>query len=190
MHCENFFAENILKTICGFKEKDSVKVRRDMQREGIRPHLWMTRDPLNPCRMLKPKANYVLTAAEFDIFCTRLERLKVPSGYCSEIGSHIRNKKFGALKSHDYHILMQSLLPMALRGLMEPNTRMAIMRASRIFRRLYCKVWDPSQADNLREDVAITMCLLEMTFPPTFFDIMSHLPLHLVEELIIQDLHR
>ena len=185
MHCEKNIAENLIKTICGVKEKDSVKVRRDMQREGIRPHLWMTRDPNNASRMLKPVANYVLTAREFDIFCMRLENLKVPSEYCSDIGSHIRNKKFGALKSHDYHILMQTLLPLALRGLMEANTRMAIMRVCRIFRRLCCKVWDPLQEENLREDVAITMCLVEMTFPPTFFDIMSHLPMHLVEELII-----
>ena len=185
MHCEKNFAENLLKTICGWKEKDSVRVRRDMQREGIRPHLWMTRDPSNPSRMLKPKANYVLTAEEFDTFCTRLEKLKVPSGYCSEIGQHIRQKKFGALKSHDYHILMQTLIPLALRGLMEPNTRLAIMRACRVFRRICCKVWDPAYEENLREDVAITMCLMEMTFPPTFFDIMSHLPMHLVEKLII-----
>ena len=68
---------------------------------------------------------------------------------------------------------------------MEPNTRIAIMRASRVWRRICCKVWDPSQEDSLREDVAITMCLMEMTFPLTFFDVMSHLPLHLVGELII-----
>jgi hypothetical protein len=35
----------------------------------------------------------------------------------------------------------------------------------------------------LREDAAITMCMLEMTMPPSFFDIMVHLILHLVDEL-------
>ena len=39
MHCEKNFAKNVLKTICGVKEKDSVYVRCDMQWEGIRPHL-------------------------------------------------------------------------------------------------------------------------------------------------------
>ena len=185
MHCEKNFCENILKTICGFRDKDSVRVRRDMQREGIKRHLWMVRDPKNPSRMVKPVANYVLTAKEFDIFCTRLETLKVPSEYCSDIGSHIRNKKFGALKSHDYHILMQTLLPLALRGLMDTNTRLAIMRACRLFRRICSKVWDPAQGDDLLEDAAVTMCLLEITFPPTFFDVMSHLPFHLVRELIV-----
>ena len=140
MHCEKNFAENILKTICGYKEKDSVRMRRDMEREGIRPDLWMVQDPNNASKMLKPMANYVLMAREFDVFCTRLENLKVPSAYCSEMGIHFRNCKFGALKSHDYHILMQSLLPLTLRGPMDRNTRMAIMRASRIFRRIYGKV--------------------------------------------------
>ena len=156
-----------------------------MQREGIRPHLWMVRDPNDNSRMLKLAANYVLSPKEFNIFCDRLEKIKVPSGYCSEISCHIRNRKFGALKSHDYHILMQSLIPLALRGLMEQNTRMAIMRSCRVFRRICCKVWDLAQTDNLREDVAITMCLMEISFPPNFFDIMSHLPIHLVQELFV-----
>jgi len=35
----------------------------------------------------------------------------------------------------------------------------------------------------LQENVAITMCMLEMTMPPTFFEIMTHLIIHLVEDL-------
>jgi hypothetical protein len=35
----------------------------------------------------------------------------------------------------------------------------------------------------LREDETIKMCMLEMTMPPSFFDIMVHLILHLVDEL-------
>ena len=62
---------------------------------------------------------------------------------------------------------------------------MAIMRECRVFRRICYKVWDPDQAENLCEDVAITMYLMETAFPPTFFDIMSHLPMHLVDELIV-----
>jgi hypothetical protein len=37
--------------------------------------------------------------------------------------------------------------------------------------------------DTLRKDVAITMCMLEMTMPSSFFDIMVHLSFHLVDEL-------
>lgn len=37
--------------------------------------------------------------------------------------------------------------------------------------------------DTLKEDVVVTMCMLEMTMPPMFFHIMMHLVLHLLEEV-------
>ncbi len=46
------------------------------------------------------------------------------------------------------------------------------------------KVWNPNKIGSLHEDVAITFSLLEKEFPPTFFDIMTHL-LHVVDELKI-----
>ena len=154
-----------------------------MQREGIGPHLWLTNHPEKPKVIVKPTSPYVLIAREFNTFCSRLEKLKVPSGYCSKLGMAIKKKKFGTLKTHDYHILMQQLLPYALRGLMEQNTRLAIMRSSRLFQRLYYKTWDPLQRQNFEDDVAITMAMMDMTFPPSFFDVMSHMPYHLVEQL-------
>ncbi len=36
-----------------------------------------------------------------------------------------------------------------------------------------------------KKDVAITLAFLEQEFPPYFFDIMTHLLVHLVEELHI-----
>ncbi|KAI5324072.1 hypothetical protein L3X38_033145 [Prunus dulcis] len=37
--------------------------------------------------------------------------------------------------------------------------------------------------DKLEEDVVVTLCLLEKYFPPSFFDIMVHLVVHLVREV-------
>jgi hypothetical protein len=34
-----------------------------------------------------------------------------------------------------------------------------------------------------KEDVATTLCMLEMEMPPSFFDVMTHLVIHLVEEV-------
>jgi hypothetical protein len=44
-------------------------------------------------------------------------------------------------------------------------------------------VFDPAEYQSLQADVAENMALLEMEFLPSFFDIMTHLPYHLVEEL-------
>jgi hypothetical protein len=132
---------------------------------------------------LKPAAEHVLTNEEFEVFDSTIESLKPPSGYVSNISPYIRKKSFGGLKSHDYHVLMQQLLPLALRGLLQPGPRLAVMRICKVFRRICNKVYNPLEIEGLRVDVARSMALLEMHFPPSFFDIMTHLVYHLVEEL-------
>ncbi|KAL3675553.1 hypothetical protein R1sor_025501 [Riccia sorocarpa] len=89
------------------------------------------------------------------------------------------------MKSHDYHVLLHQILPYCLRGLMDKNVATSIMRLCRIFRKLCTKTWDPREYDNLHKDMVETMCLLEMYFPPSFFDVMTHLLVHLVEEIDI-----
>jgi hypothetical protein len=57
------------------------------------------------------------------------------------------------------------------------------MRMSKVYRRICTKVYNPAEFESLQADVAESMALLEMEFPPSFFDIMTHLPYHLVQEL-------
>ncbi|RVW37618.1 PH, RCC1 and FYVE domains-containing protein 1 [Vitis vinifera] len=45
------------------------------------------------------------------------------------------------------------------------------------------KVVDVSALDKLQNDLVVTLCLLEKYFPPSFFDIMLHLTIHLVREV-------
>jgi hypothetical protein len=176
-------AKKFLKTLVG--HKDTVKVRRDLQRRGIRKHLWLTPNPQRGGKLLKPVALYVLTDAEFEDFASTIESLKTPLRYSSILGQHIRKKKFGALKSHDYHVLMQQILPLALRGLLKKGARMLVMRMCKVFRRICTKVYNPAEYKSMKVYVAESMALLEMEFPPSFFDIMTHLPYHLVDELYL-----
>jgi hypothetical protein len=180
MHYKMNLAKNFLKTITG--KKDIVKVRRDLQRRGIQKHLWLTTNPRRRRRLLKPAAPYVLMDAEFEVFANTIESLKTPTRYSSAFGKHIRKRNFGALKSHDYHVLMQQLMPLALRGLLKPGPRMAVMWMCKMFRRICIKVYDPAKFPSLEADVAESRALLEMEFPSSFFDIMTHLPYHLVQE--------
>ena len=114
------------------------------------------------------------------MFVKCIEYLKTPTGYSSDLGKHLRKKNFGGLKSHDYHVLMQQILPLALRDLMQVGPRMVVMRMSKVFRRICTKVYNLAEFESLEAEVAETMSLLEMEFPPSFFDIMTHLPYHLV----------
>jgi len=58
MHYEMNFVNNILKTITC--EKDNIKVKRDLQRGGIKPHLWLITNLKQASRMLKSVVDYVL----------------------------------------------------------------------------------------------------------------------------------
>jgi hypothetical protein len=181
MHCEQNLSKNILKIEIGLK--DTMKVRRDLQCKGIGRHLWLTPHPKKIGRMLKPAAPYVLTNEEFEVFANTIESLKPPSGLVSNMAQYIWKKKFGGLKSHDYHVLMQQVMPLALHGILQRGPRMAIMRICRVFRKLCGSVWNSSEIEDLQADVARSIALLEIHFPPSFFDIMTHLVYHLVDEL-------
>jgi hypothetical protein len=111
--------------------------------------------------MLKPTAPYVLTNNEFKLFANTVESLKTSIGHSSSLGKHIRSKKFSALKSHDYHVLMQQLLPLAIRGLLKSGPRMAMMRMCKVFKRICTKIYNPTEYESLESDVAESMALLE-----------------------------
>jgi hypothetical protein len=51
------------------------------------------------------------------------------------------------------------------------------------FQKIICENCQHVMMEDLKQDVALTLVLLEREFPPSFFDIMTHLIVHLVEEL-------
>jgi hypothetical protein len=65
---------------------------------------------------------------------------------------------------------------------MKKGCRQANIRLSRVLKKLCAKVVDPTTTGDLKQDVASTLVLLEWEFPP-LFDVMTHLLVHLVEEL-------
>ena len=172
-----------MKTIWGLK--DTLKVRLDMKEANIRPELHPVDDGGNGVTVL-PAAPYVLSKSEKTGFLKIIRELKTPSNYAGQLSKKITvDGELRGLKSHDYHILMQQILPLCLRTLLPKEVRVAIIRISRVFARICAKSLDPSTMTDLMEETATTMCMLEKVFPPSFFDVMSHLPIHLVQQLIV-----
>ena len=110
---------------------------------------------------------------------------KVPQGYSSNIKILVSMKdlKFIGLKSHDCHVLMQQLLPVTIRGILPKNVRVTITRLCLLLNVICNKVLDFKKLDELEDEAEIILCQLEMYFPPSFFDIMVHLLVHLVREI-------
>ena len=147
------------------------------------------REQLHPIsqgrRTYLPPACHTLSTAEKKSFCQCLRNVKVPQGYSSNIKSLValNDLKLVGLKSHDCHVLMQQLLPVAIRGILPDKVRVAITRLCFLFNAICSKVINPQQLDDLENEAAIVICQLEMYFPPSFLDIMVHLIVHLVREI-------
>lgn len=189
-HCLDLMhiVKNVAESIVGLllntagKTKDGINVRKDMVEMGIRPELAPQEKGE---RTFLPAACYTLSRKEKISFLECLQSIRVPSGYASNISRRVSMKdmKLIGMKSHDYHVLLTQLLPVAIRGILPPHVRKSITRFCSFFNKVNSKVIDPEGLDFLQSDVVTTLCELEMYLPPSFFDIMVHLTVHLVREI-------
>ena len=77
---------------------------------------------------------------------------------------------------------MQQLLPLTIRGVLHKNFCAAIVELCSFFKQLCSKVLKTDQLEHLQNDIIITLSKLEKIFPPSFFDVMVHLPVHLANK--------
>jgi hypothetical protein len=80
---------------------------------------------------------------------------------------------------------MTQLLLVALRGILPPNIRLATVKLCAFLNAISQKAIDPTDLAKLQNDVVQCLVSFELVFPPSFFDIMTHLLVHLVKEIFI-----
>jgi hypothetical protein len=141
--------KNLCVNLLGFlgvygKTKDIPEVREDQQR---------IKDPYNKHTNKGHQylSSYDLTKAEKEIFFECLSSIKVPTGFSSNIKGIINmaEKKFQNLKSHDCHVIMTQLLPVALRGLLPKNIRVPIVKLCAFLNAISQKVIDRESLERL-----------------------------------------
>jgi hypothetical protein len=117
-----------------------------------------------------------------------LHDLKVPLGYSSNFKRLVSVKdmkmNLNSMKSHDCHVLMIALLPVALRGVKIELIRGVTTSLCLFFNAIEQKVIDVEKLLDLEKRHFETLCLLEPTFPPSFFDLMLHITAHLAREIL------
>ena len=97
--------------------------------------------------------------------------MKFPDGYVSNLGRCVDlsgNTLYG-MKSHDCHIFMQRLIPIAIRELLPANVWQALTKFSIFFKDLTVIVITEDDMKRLEEDIPIMLCKLERIFPQSFF---------------------
>ncbi|KAK1415823.1 hypothetical protein QVD17_31611 [Tagetes erecta] len=184
MHIEKNVCDSVVGTLMNLdkKTKDHVKARLDLQEMGIRSELHPKVQNNN--KLYLPPACFSMDKKEKDIFCRVLKKVKVPDGYAANISRCVDLKppKLSGLKSHDSHILMQQLLPIALRNVLPKHVRYPVMKLCRYYKQLCSKVLNPNDLVRMENEIGKILCDLERIFPPSFFDVMVHLSVHLASE--------
>ncbi|KAM3361279.1 hypothetical protein P3S68_016133 [Capsicum galapagoense] len=164
MHTEKNYFDNLFNTVMNVngKTKDNIRARMDLPEYCRRKELWL-QEKSNK-KVFKPK-------------------LKILVGHASNLGKRVdmeHGKLFG-MKSHDCHVFMETLLPIAFSSLPEriwkPMTEISLF-----FKDLYSSTLMEENLVRMEQNIPVITNKLEKILPPGFWDVMEHLPVHLVHE--------
>lgn len=184
MHVEKNFFDQLMNTIMDVKGQtcDTVGARKDMARVCKRQMLELTYDEHGNHSM--PRAPFTLDKSQKKVLCEWVRDLKFPDGFASNLSRcvDLRTLKLYGLKSHDCHVFMERLLPVALKELVPLHVWKAITEISQFFRDISASVIKVNDMERLDHNIAEILCKLEKIFPPSFFNSMEHLPIHLPYE--------
>uniref|UniRef100_M1AZZ2 TdcA1-ORF2 protein n=1 Tax=Solanum tuberosum TaxID=4113 RepID=M1AZZ2_SOLTU len=115
MHIEKNFFENVFNTVLDVdgKTKDNPKSREDLKEFCRHPELHVVGGKY-------PKTIYTLNKESKKVLCEWVKNLKFPDGYVSNMERCVdmNNHKLFGMKSHDCHVFMQRLIPIAFRELL------------------------------------------------------------------------
>ncbi|XP_021768950.1 uncharacterized protein LOC110733242 [Chenopodium quinoa] len=158
MHIEKNVCDSLISTLLNVKDKskDGEAARLDLVDMKFRPELAPA--PIKGTnRTYLPPACHTLSRKEKVSFCEFLSGVKVPEGYSSNIKRLVSMKdlKLIRLKSHDCHILMEHLLPVAIRSILPEAVRNAITRLCIFFSEICSKEIDPFKLSDLQKDLVV-----------------------------------
>jgi hypothetical protein len=93
---------------------------------------------------------------ERKLFCQILKWVKFPDGYASDIrhNVNVNERKISGLKSHKSHIILQHLLPLAVRKILPEMVATAVIHVSNFFKKLSSPVIRISDMESLEAYIA------------------------------------
>ncbi|XP_074323898.1 uncharacterized protein LOC141660813 [Apium graveolens] len=184
MHIEKNICEALTGTLLNIpgKTKDRESVRIYMAEMGIRMEL---RPKHSGKKEKLPMASWNLLHKEKKIVCSSLIGMKLPDGFCSNLKGIVSmdTLRLVGMKSHNCHTMLHHLLPIALRSVLQKQVRCTIIRFCLFFKAICSKVIEVDKLEKMQSQLVETLCQLEKHFPPSLFDVMIHLSVHLVREV-------
>ncbi|KAK1611475.1 hypothetical protein QYE76_035148 [Lolium multiflorum] len=77
----------------------------------------------------------------------------------------VAKKRFTGMKSHDCHVLMTQILPVAIRGIMDEHVRDTLFGLCNFFDVITRKSIGVRQLKMLQDEIVVILCELEIYFP-------------------------
>jgi hypothetical protein len=204
MHITKNVCESLLGTLLNMPDrtKDGPKARQDLKVLAIREELQIPpaqegqseeeadggqkRKRIKQPDYYCPPSCFTFSPAEVDQFFNCLVGVRVPFGYSGVISRYMDPKKrnFSGMKSHDCHVMMTQILPVAIRGIMDDHVRATLTGLCNFFDVITRKSISVKKLARLQEEIVVILCEMEMYFPPAFFDVMVHLLIHIMDDIV------
>ncbi|GJU41855.1 zinc finger, PHD-type containing protein [Tanacetum coccineum] len=137
MHIEKNVLESILNTLLmNDKSKNTAKARQDLKSLGIRSGLWLGQNKNEKCS--KPQAAYSFKPEDRKKFCHFIKGVKLPNGFGSNFKHKVTDNdtNITGLKSHDFHIMIQRLLPYRLQQYLPPDVARPLIELCLFFKQI------------------------------------------------------
>lgn len=94
----------------------------------------------------------------------------------------MKDNNMVGLKTHDFQVIFQLLLLLVIHSLLSKKVCEPLIALSHFFVETCLKELTIEALDQIDHQIAETLCRLEQVFPPSFFDAMMHLFIHLAYE--------
>jgi hypothetical protein len=110
-----------------------------------------------------------------------LKNLKFLDGYVASFrrAVNLESGKLSGVKSHNYHIFMERLLPIIFRGYLDDDVWTALVELSHFDRQLCAK---EIKKEMMEEEIPVLIYKLEKITPTAWFNLLQHLLVNLLYE--------
>jgi hypothetical protein len=168
MHQESNFCQVLINTCMDFldKMKDNYKAHMDLAVICDRPTQVLKENGG------KPKVDYCLKPKQQKRSDELDEGYEIPHGYAAGFrrSMNLKTMKMKGLKSHDFHTITESLMPVMFCGHVSDAVWKTLAKVIYFYRHLYAKEIRRDTMEQLEKVVPVLLCKLEKIFPSGFFN--------------------
>jgi hypothetical protein len=181
MHQERNVAESIISMcfdVTAFS-KDNINARIDLATLCNRPSLHPKTNAKG--NLKRPRAPCCLKLAEGKEILRWLKKLKFLDPYASNIkrAVNVSTGKLNGLKSHDYHIVIERLMPAIFHGYLNADLWKIFTKLSYFYRQICATQVLKVMMQKLEKEIMVLVCKMEKIFPLGWFNVMQELLVHL-----------